>query len=308
MPYLKSKRVIQHIQKYRLSLAILLFLSISLNNVVKADSIPNVDLITIAQVNKGNSYITFPTDIGNIEPLWFEGNLIPNFTIRTNKDARLIGVLTPQVIIRMYQEKSFPVRTPSYIPQVTMYYNICREKKNSTAFVKLAHHSNGQDGDFYLEDGSINSESGDFSTQYFEFGLIRTFYNINLNANQFFRTSFERHFFESENLQTGIYSKFRWKNSFSVFKIRQESKEFVKKKAGFSLRLNADWMFGDIYTWSDRSIDRLNIGLTAFYAPKFFEDIGLFVELYHGQDYYNIYFNQQLNVIRFGIMTELLRF
>ena len=295
-------------KQYRFFLLILLFIWNTFNSDVKADTIPNIDLTTISQINQGNSYITFPLDIGNIEPLWFEGNLIPNFTIRTHKNSRLIGVLTPQVIIRMYQEESFPVRTPSYIPQVTMYYKICREKKNSTAFVRLAHHSNGQDGDFYLEDGAINLESGDFSTQYFEFGLIRSFFNSNLNANQFFRTSFERHFFESENLQTGIYSKFRWKNSLSVFKIRQDNREFIKKKAGFSLRLNADLMFGDIYTWSDNSIDRLNIGLTAFYAPKFFEDIGLFVELYHGQDYYNIYFNQQLNVIRFGIMTELLRF
>ncbi len=277
-------------------------------SVLKADTIPSVELKTISQVNSGNSYITFPTDIGNIEPLWFEGNIIPNFYIRTNKDSRLIGVLTPQVIIRMYQEYSFPVKTPSYIPQVTMYYKLSLENKNNTVFGRLAHHSNGQNGDFYLEDGSINLESGDFSTQYFEFGLIRYFFNTKLNANQFFRTSFEKHFFENENLQTGIYSKYRWKNSLSVFKIRQGESESVKKKAGFSFKLDAEWMFGDIYTWSNQSIDRLNIGLKAFYAPKFFEDIGFFVELYHGQDYYNIYFDHQLNIIRFGIMTELLRF
>ncbi len=300
--------MIQIKNKYRLSLTVLLFISISFNNVIKADSIPNIDLTTISQVNQGNSYITSPTDIGNIEPLWFEGNFIPSFTIRTNKDARLIGVLTPQIIIRMFQEESFPVKTPSYIPQLTMYYKICREKKNSTMFARFAHHSNGQDGDFFLEDGSINLESGNFSTQYFEIGLIRSFYNTKFNANQFFRTSFEKHFFDADNEQNGIYSKYRLKNTLSVFKIRQDKTEFVKKKAGFSVKLNADWMFGDIYTWSDKSIDRLNIGVRAFYAPKFLEDIGLFVELYHGQDYYNIYFNQQLNVIRFGIMTELLRF
>ncbi|MCF6364852.1 MAG: hypothetical protein L3J35_01490 [Bacteroidales bacterium] len=298
---IKSNKQYQHL------IIIYLFISI-ISYPVKADTIPDIDLITIAQVNQGNSYITFPTDIGNIEPLWFEGNLIPNFTIRTNKDARLVGVLTPQVIIRMYQEESFPVKTPSYIPQITMYYKICRENKNSTVFARLAHHSNGQDGDFYLEDGLINLQSGDFSTQYFELGLIRSFYNTDFNASQFFRTSFQKHFFEIENLQNGIFSKYRWNNSFSVFKIRQDKTEFAKKKAGFSIKLNADWMFGDIYTWSNKSIDRLNIGLTAFYAPRFLEDIGLFVELYHGQDYYNIYFNQQLNVIRFGIMTELLRF
>ena len=91
-------------KQYRVFLIILLFIWNPFNSCVKADTIPNIDLITISQINQGNSYVTFPTDIGNIEPLWFEGNLIPNFTIRTNKNSRLIGVLTPQVIIRMYQE------------------------------------------------------------------------------------------------------------------------------------------------------------------------------------------------------------
>ena len=54
--------------------------------------------------------------------------------------------------------------------------------------------------------------------------------------------------------------------------------------------------------------DRINAGLTFYYHPQFLEDIGLFVQFYHGMDYYNIYFQHQLDVIRFGIMTEILRF
>jgi hypothetical protein len=54
--------------------------------------------------------------------------------------------------------------------------------------------------------------------------------------------------------------------------------------------------------------DRFNASLTFYYHPKFLEDIGLFVQFYHGMDYYNIYFEHQLSVIRFGIMTEILRF
>ena len=52
------------------------------------DSFPKIPLATITQVNQGNSYITFPTDIGNIEPLMFEANLIPNFLVRKSKDSR----------------------------------------------------------------------------------------------------------------------------------------------------------------------------------------------------------------------------
>jgi len=43
----------------------------------------SVGLAEISQANQGNSFITFPTDIGNIEPLWFEGNLIPSSNLKT---------------------------------------------------------------------------------------------------------------------------------------------------------------------------------------------------------------------------------
>jgi hypothetical protein len=63
------------------------------------DSIPSeIGLTIISQVNQGNSYITFPTDIGNIEPLTFEGNLIPNFYLRQSKNSRLNRVISPPTI------------------------------------------------------------------------------------------------------------------------------------------------------------------------------------------------------------------
>jgi len=146
----------------RLFYILLLLYAINISAQKYSDTlIDNISLTTITQVNQGESYITFPADIGNIEPLWFEANLNPNFYIRTNKDARLIGVLTPQITIRMYQEESFPVRTPSYMPQMTAYYLINKKSKVNTltGFFKLAHHSNGQDGDFYLENGDINTKT-----------------------------------------------------------------------------------------------------------------------------------------------------
>ena len=93
------------------------------------DTVPSISLTTIAHENQGNSFITFPFDLGNIEPIWFEANLIPNFNIRTSKNSRLLGVFTPQIIIRMFQEESFPVRTPSYMPQLTVYYRLQAKHK-----------------------------------------------------------------------------------------------------------------------------------------------------------------------------------
>ncbi len=289
--------------------AVLFFVTSFSNFALSQDtikSIAKINLASIAQENSGNSYITFPTDIGNIEPLWFEGNIIPNFNVRVSKDSRLMGVITPQIIIRMYQYESFPVQTPSYIPQLTIYYSLNSKNsaKSLNLFGKIAHHSNGQDGAFYLDNGEINTKNGSFATNYFELGLIKTKYNKRFNAVQFFSTSMEVHpeGFSIEELD-GIYSKYRWRNILSFFKLPDNS-----NKATISLKGEFMWMFGKVNNWEAWSSNRINLKFTFFYHPKFMEDIGFFAQIYHGMDYYNIYFNHQISVLRFGIMTEKIRF
>ncbi|MCU4165740.1 MULTISPECIES: hypothetical protein [Marinilabiliaceae] len=277
----------------------------------KNDSLTSIALTTIAQVNQGNSYITFPTDIGNIEPLWFEANLIPNFYIRQSSNSRLIGVLTPQIIIRMYQEASFPVRTPSYMPQVTVYYLLNRNQKNNTlsAYGRLAHHSNGQDGDFLYDDGRINRISGSFSTNYFEGGLIATNKNQFFNAYQFFKTSFELHPYGATTPELDdVYGHYRWNTAFSIFKLKNENLVRDKKNPAISLKGDFTWFLGSFNNLNTLDFQRLSFGLTFYYHPHFLEDIGLFIQMYHGSDYYNIYYDHYLNIIRFGLMTEKLRF
>lgn len=271
----------------------------------------SIGLTAISQVNQGNSYITFPTDIGNLQPLWFEGNIIPNFYIRESKNSRLIGVLTPQIVIRMFREESFPVRTPGYMPQITVYYLLKNraDANQLSIFGRYGHHSNGQDDDFYLSTGNINLESGNFSTNFFELGFIATNGNSHLNAYQFFKSSFEYHP-DAWILQEldGLYSKFRWHNAVSIFRLPFKDSGKTRKNANISLKGEATWMFGELNKTEGYSFDRLNLCLTLYYHPEFLEDIGLFVQFYHGSDYYNIYFNHRLDVLRFGLMTEKLRF
>ena len=275
------------------------------------DSMSFLNVTTIAKINQGNSYITFPADIGNIEPLWFEGNINPDFYIRRSKNSRLIGVLTPQIIIRMYREESFPVRTPSYIPQITSYYMFPGKKQQfvQSAFFKIAHHSNGQENSFYLENGEPNLLSGDFASNFLEAGLIKTRFIQRYNAHSFYKSSVEVHplQWQADELQ-GNYSPVRWHNTFSIFRLPVNSAQNESKKAAISMKSEATWMFGKTGDWENLSSERLTLSFTFNYHPAFFEDIGFFAQLYHGMDYYNMYFNHQLNIIRFGIMTDKLRF
>lgn len=296
-------------RKLHISIALFLFLG----TLSAQDSLvrPQIDLERMATVNQSDSYITFPTDVGNLEPLMFEANVNPSFIIRQRSDSRLMGVLTSQIIIRMYNEESFPVRTPSYIPQISVYY--CLNERHTTdhltLFGKLAHHSNGQDGGFYDADGNINLQTGNFATNFFELGFIKTSFSESLNATKFFKSSFEVHpkSWMLEELH-GQYSGFRWHNAFFAYKLPVKMGHRGSIKADFSFRLETTWLIDNINDWDTFDLKRFNAGITFYYHPKFLEDIGFFVQYYHGVDYYNIYFQHRLDVIRFGIMTEILRF
>ena len=273
------------------------------------DSVPQLDLFKIALVNQTDSYITFPTDIGNIEPLMFEANVNPSFVIRKRNDSKLMAVLTPQIIIRMYNEESYPVRTPSYIPQITMYY--LADKTDAlnylVLFGKIAHHSNGQDGSFYNEDNTINLQTGNFATNFFEFGILKTGYSNRLKAIKTLKSSIEIHP-KSWMLQDlkGQFSGLRWHNTFTSFKF--PLRDSYSDRANFSLKAELTFMLDNYNDLEVLDLDRINTSLSFYYHPKFLEDIGLFVQFYHGMDYYNIYFERQLSIVRFGIMTEILRF
>lgn len=279
----------------------------------ETDSITCLNLNKIAQISQGESYVTFPFDIGNLEPLLFEANVSPNFKIRERKDSRLMAVFTPQIIIRMFDEHSNPVKTPSYIPQLAFYFLMGNKDlpNKLTLFSKIAHHSNGQEGNFYAENGDVNLQTGNFSTNYVELGFLKSSFSNQLNAFKTFKSSIEIHPKEWMLKELhGQYSGLRWHNTFLAYKLPMKSNSTNRKeqKANFSLKAETIWMFDNINDWDTFNLNRLNLNLIVYYHPKFLEDIGFFVQFYHGMDYYNIYFQHQISTIRFGIMTEVLRF
>lgn len=300
--------------KIKLLTAIFLLLHITVFAQDTKDTLPRLDLTKIALVNQSDSYITFPTDIGNLEPLIFEANVNPNFVIRERSDSKLMAVLTPQVRIRMYNKESYPVQTPSYIPQISVYHLISENGRleKTAVFGKIAHHSNGQDGMFYTDSTAteINFRSGNFATNFMEFGILKSFYSEKKNALRFIKSSVELH--PSKWMlpeMRGTYSGLRWHNSFLAYKLPVDKLFFTEsRRASFSVKLETTLMLDQINDWEMLDLDRLNAALTLYYHPKFLEDIGLFIQFYKGLDYYNIYYHNDISVIRFGLMTEILRF
>ncbi|MCK5690785.1 hypothetical protein KAI87_16005, partial [Myxococcota bacterium] len=88
-------------------------------------------------------YITFFGGIGNIPTIWYEGKVVPNYVLRIRDDARFAAVITPKIVLRMFRASSNPVRTPSYMPQISFHYQVNEPsdfKNIFHLFLRFVHH------------------------------------------------------------------------------------------------------------------------------------------------------------------------
>src|SRR4051812_31747572 len=77
------------------------------------DTLEHEKFLTLCNANREQSYVTFGQGIGNLEPLLFEARLSPSFFF-SNRQKSWAVMLNPQVIVRMQNQKSFPINSPSY--------------------------------------------------------------------------------------------------------------------------------------------------------------------------------------------------
>lgn len=241
---------------------------------------------------------------------WWSNPLWPG-----NKATGLMMV-NPKIQLRMLNEISAPVKTPGFLPRATYFFWLDRHFKSKVRFsyfsIMLSHHSNGQAGDFYNPDGTVNTDSGSFSTNFLEF----SFYNISdwgLFPN-WKKVSFEWHpgFNREDNLKDQYESaKIRLssqaKGALLPSKIR-EPREWLYKllvEASYIVRgreyvvaPNAD--FPGIEPEKASTWDNVAFSAEASIKPHFFDQISFFFKYDYGSDYYNIHFQEHISRFQFG--------
>lgn len=264
------------------------------------------------KANHDHSYITIGGGAGNIEPLYFEAAINPYYMLFTDKKKWGIEV-SAKVIVRMYQEYSCPIRTPSYMPRITGYLNTTALGKNfpKALFISWCHHSNGQDGSFYYTEDTtrVNTFSGDFSTNMFEIGACKLRRGFLRPKNEIsMKLSSEYHYRQSNqlhdqygNLRFNGELRTKWNTKGNTSHIDHNN----KSSGSFSTRLYLQWRGGNLSGVPAFDMDRLTMSAILAYSPAFFNEISFFGQYYYGQDYYNIYFSRVLSILRVGIFATL---
>lgn len=259
------------------------------------------------------TYISFSQGLGNmrtpvgirpLNPIIFEGQLAPSFFLRIAKTN--FGVaLTPKVVLRMYHEKSLPVRSPSYNPSLMVYQRVNSifhlkvfkwfkvEKRVNFLTYKIAHLSNGQAGEYFDTTGiAINLKDGNFSTNYAEIAYSWSAIDSGKVGKAYVngRIAYEHHFNidrESGLRDTYYYDKFSLENKLIY------SDQF-KASVTYSLMLGTR-KFGVRHS--------VDLFLSYHLYPKN-SDFSIFIRGYVGPDYYNIFYVNNIRAVTIGILAD----
>lgn len=251
---------------------------------------------------------------------------------------------TPMVRLRMFDQASNPVRTPSYMPKGTFQLVRFRNAspmpdRESDAFnrgpidawlldaIPFGHHSNGQDGCLFTsqvrgEDGEctdsmpttsrqVNKTDGSFSTNYIEA-----------------TASFWRMYLDSDGAAAGDYAtRWEWRVGAGV-QLNPEGyvggsidPELRKLYGPTRILVTAMAARRSVWRCGRASINsRFQYLTTAVNVPHLTGQVegacfpsgwggsGLFVRYYHGQDYYNLGFDESISRLQFGFTLQQERF
>jgi hypothetical protein len=255
------------------------------------------------------SYVT-STDVRGGRPhLIFEGSVAPPLYV-VSPGKNLAIVATPKIVLRMFLERSVPVKTPSYMPRVTIYkffhpeQSVIEKSVASYMSLTVSHHSNGQAGPFRNSDGTINHESGNFSTNFVDAAyVVGGPIFVGVEGQSRFSVEYHPPGWYDRDSNVG-YSHLRL--HFSATSIETlNGKRSAKCLVGacfrdFTFNYAITYLGGDVLT-KFHGRGRFPLWIEFSSTPTFTPDLSLFLNGYWGQDYYNTYFDQNLTTIRFGI-------
>ena len=276
--------------------------------------VPQTDSLSMSPVGSlypnllEHSYVAPSSGFGTLDSLVLEANIAPNLSFAFRSEKWWVPdvlTLTPKINLRIFRQESSPVRAPSFMPQVAVrWWANDLGPSDSTATIismRVSHHSNGQDGDFNLPDGSVNYEDGSFSTNFVVLGVTAMARStLPDTLTSFIGLALEVH--PGVNMDRALrrnYGRLRVKSRSRLSgRALRESWQWLTTSTEVAWRM---WGFTDEGFFSKR---RWSFRINWVFSHETVEDLGLWVDYYWGPDYYNISFARHMSSFRAGVKFD----
>ncbi|MBL4676329.1 MAG: hypothetical protein JKY70_09025 [Mucilaginibacter sp.] len=247
------------------------------------------------------------------------GDVNTHFVLLSSPRSRLFVDVSARVKVRLLKEYGNPVKSPSYMPGLNLYYRI-----NSDAYhpqyisASYTHHSNGIRGPSLNPDGSINVDSGKFSTDFVQvnYTLGKRTDKPNTILNQYGTLGIEMHrslFDDGGGASLGLpghYGFVRVNGTYVHNLAKRYQDDIDPNRSDFRnwqrLQFDFTYIAGKTgYAATDLG-KRLNASLKYYYQFPFMHNAAFVVGAgYRGQDDYNIYFQDNYFYMQLGIASGL---
>lgn len=292
----------------------------------------NLDYTSLYKENSQMSYTSPFGELGAPSGYVLNGKLTTTYMVFAPQRLPIAFSLNPDFTVRVRTDRSAGVRTPSFRFGGVAYLRLTNSIQHYRyATLSFTHHSNGQDADAILSDGSINTSTGNFNTNYLSVGYRFGHYSDRtLSADRYFsyhhNVGLEWHkWFNYEPALAGDYgfTRIAYDFSFRMYQVYESRKAGWKRptanrKIGNRNLEKETWRFDLQSSYAVNRYDhqhffaikrRLNTELAINYSLPFMQNVFLMACIgYYGEDPYNIYFKDRYAFARFGLSSTFTRY
>jgi hypothetical protein len=302
------------------AVAMLVLPLIAVTDVRAQDRAPRTQInqseyVALVRAEQEPSYASIPwlmwglpreAHVGGELRVLYEATIAPPFFVSPGRNPLLLAV-TPKIIVRQYAGGFYPVPPPSYMPRITAYYwgwPYTRKTQIDSvgyAFLRLSHHSNGQDNDYFLSTSPpiVNYRDGKFSTNYLELGIVQHLVEMGpiVGAQQL---SVEWHPLGWTRAET--------RSTYAPVRVHLNSHvEFLRVRPIEGAVLSLAYLAGSTTPNRRSVLSRGVLSYTIYSGLGQLGDFALFASYYTGEDYYNIRFDRNISTFKIGALAGVRR-
>lgn len=281
----------------------------------------NKQYVNLYKENADFSYTSPAGEIGAPSKYVINGRLTTTYMLLGSYRSPIAFAVIPDFTVRVRNEFSAGVRTPSYRLGFAAYARLNSSPDNyQYAELAFTHHSNGQDQEAINQDGTVNTLTGNFNANYltasYRFGHLtatradESYYSFNqrvgLQWHKFFRyePALDRGFGF-----TRILHQFSWRKYNQIERNARNKPKFKTEKETWRLNTEVSYAVNRIPEKNLANFQkRLNAEINFNYSFPFMNNVFLMAAVgYYGEDHYNIYFQDHYGYLRFGLSSGFLR-